>query len=66
MKRCVNFSYEEDKYFLVENTPAELGDRCGEKTYSVEVTDELLKFAKEQFKPVKEVEVPLFDFAASC
>jgi hypothetical protein len=41
-------------------------DRCGERTYSSAVTDELLKFAKDKFKPVKRVEVPVFDFAESC
>jgi HTH-type transcriptional regulator / antitoxin MqsA len=66
-KMCVTFSYEEEgKYFLVENVPAEVCERCGEKTYSPEVTDELLKFAKKQFTPVRKVEVPVFDFAASC
>jgi HTH-type transcriptional regulator / antitoxin MqsA len=66
-KMSVTFSYEEeDKYFLVENVPAEVCERCGEKTYSPEVTDELLKFAKKQFRPVRKVEVPVFDFAASC
>jgi HTH-type transcriptional regulator/antitoxin MqsA len=67
VKKCVTFSYEEEgRYFFVENVPAEVCERCGEKTYSPEVTDELLKFAKRQFKPAKKVEVPVFDFAASC
>jgi HTH-type transcriptional regulator / antitoxin MqsA len=66
-KMCVTFSYEEKgKYFLVENVPAEVCERCGEKTYSPEVADELLKFAKEQFIPAKKIEVPVFDFAANC
>jgi len=64
---CVTFSYEEEgRYFFVEHVPAEVCEQCGEKTYSPEVTDELLKFAKEQIAPVKIVEVPVFDFGASC
>jgi len=64
---CVTFTYEEEgKYFFVENVPAEVCKRCGERTYSPEVTDELLKFAREQFAPVKKIEVPVFDFSASC
>jgi hypothetical protein len=43
-----------------------LSARCGEKTYSPDVTDELLKFAKNKFKPIKKLEVPVFDFAESC
>lgn len=66
-KMLVTFSYEEkSKFFLVEHVPAEVCGRCGEKTYSPDVTDELLKFAKDKFKPVKKLEVPVFDFAGSC
>jgi len=61
--RTVNFVYENDKYLVVENVPAEVCTKCGEKTYSPEVTDELLKFSKEKFKPVKTIKVPVFDFA---
>ena len=61
------FSFEEEgKYFFVEHVPAEVCERCGEKTYSPDVTDELLKFAKDEFRPVKKLEVPVFDFAESC
>lgn len=63
----VTFSYEDEgKYFLVEHVPAEVCERCGERIYSPAVTDELLKFAKDKFRPVKRVEVPVFDFAESC
>lgn len=63
-KRMVTFSYEEeDKHLLVEHIPAEVCDKCGEKTYSPEVVDELLRFAKDKVKPVKVIEVPVFDFA---
>jgi YgiT-type zinc finger domain-containing protein len=63
----VTFSYEEgDKYFLVQHVPAEVCERCGERTYSPAVTDELLKFAMDKFQPVKKLEVPVFDFAEVC
>ena len=63
-KGLVTFYYEEDdKHLFVENVPAEICAKCGEKTYSPEVTDELLRFARDEFKPVKTVEVPVFDFA---
>lgn len=66
-KMLVTFSCEDEgRYFLVEHVPADVCDRCGEKTYSPTVTDELLKFAKDTFKPVKKLEVPVFDFAESC
>jgi len=63
-KRTVTFSYEEDeKYLFVENVPAEICTKCGEKTYSPEVTDELQRFARHEFRPVKTIDVPVFDFA---
>ena len=63
-RKMVTFTYEEDdKYLFVENVPAEVCTRCGEKTYSPEVTDQLLKFAKDGVKPAKIIKVPVFDFA---
>ena len=62
--KVVTFSYEEeDKYLFVEHVPALVCSKCGERIYSPEVTDKLLKFAKDEFRPVKTVEVPVFDFA---
>lgn len=63
-EKRVTFSYEEnDKRLFVENVPVEVCVACGEKTYSPEVTDELLRFAKEDVKPKKIIKVPVFDFA---
>lgn len=60
----VTFSYEDEhRYLLVEDVPAEVCTNCGEKCYSPTVTDDLLKFAKEEFHPVKTIEVPVFNFA---
>ena len=62
--KMVTFSYEEDdKYLFVENVPAEVCTKCGEKTYSPKVTDQLLRFVKDDVKPAKIVKVPVFDFA---
>lgn len=62
-KRLVTFTYEEgDTHLLVENVPAEVCVRCGESTFSPEVTDELIRFARNEFKPRRTIEVPVFDF----
>lgn len=62
--KLVTFTYEEDNNILfVEHVPAEVCTKCGEKTYSPAVTDELLKFAHEECKPSKTVNVPVYDFA---
>ncbi len=66
-EKLVTFSYEEgDRYLIVEHVPAEVCEKCGEKTYSPKVTDELLRFAKNEFKPKKFIKVPVFEFAESC
>ena len=63
-EKKVIFTYDEgDKYLLVENVPAFVCTKCGEKTYSPEVTDQLLKFARDEFQPVRTIEVPVFDYA---
>jgi len=49
--------------FIIENVPAEVCVRCGEKTYSPEVTDDLIRLAKKKVKPAKMVQVPVFDYA---
>jgi len=65
--KMVTFSYEDDdKHLLVEHVPAEVCDKCGEKTYSPDVADELLRFAGNEFSPVKVIEVPVYDYAESC
>ena len=65
-ERLVTFSYEEgDRHLLVENVPAQVCTKCGEKTYSPEVTDKLLRFARAEFRPVRTIRVPVFNFEAA-
>ncbi len=62
-KKDVIFHYEDDnKYLFIENVPAEVCNSCGEKTYSPDVTDKLLRYSKKQFKPSKTIEVPVYSF----
>ena len=62
-KENVTFTYEdEDRYLFVEDVPAEVCTSCGEKTYSPSVTDDLLKFARNEFQPARTIEVPIFNF----
>ena len=60
----VTFIYDYDNdYFFIENVPAEVCVQCGEKTYSPDVTDELIRFAKKELKPVRTIQVPVFEYA---
>ena len=64
LEREFTFTYEEDgKYLIIEHAPAQVCTRCGEKTYSPGVTDEILRFARKEVKPARKIEVPVYDFA---
>ena len=59
----VTFMYEQDgQFWVIQNVPAEVCVACGEKTFAPEIADEMLKFAKRRFEPVKLVEMPVFDY----
>jgi YgiT-type zinc finger domain-containing protein len=65
--RNVTFVYDEnDDCFFIENVPAEVCVQCGEKTYSPEVTDELLRLAKKKIRPARTLNVPVFDYAVQA
>ncbi|KFN37756.1 hypothetical protein KN63_08365 [Smithella sp. F21] len=63
VKEIVTFTYEEEnKYIFIEHVPADVCERCGEKMYAPEVTDELLNIARQQLKPARKIEVPVYEF----
>ena len=62
--KSVTFVYDDEgKYLAVENVPAEVCDKCGEKTYAPEIARALLNYARNQYRPTKTVAMPVFDFA---
>ncbi|MFQ5651922.1 MAG: YgiT-type zinc finger protein [bacterium] len=61
----MTFAYDsEDDYFLIENAPAEVCVQCGEKTYSPEVTDDLICLSKKKLKPARTLQVPVFEYTS--
>jgi YgiT-type zinc finger domain-containing protein len=63
ISKNVTFIHEQgEQLLLIRDVPAEVCTNCGEKTYSPEITDEIIKFAKQRFKPVKLLQVPVFDY----
>ena len=61
------FSYEDEGVCIfVEHVPADICFRCGEKTYSPDVTDALLQLAKRQMEPIKVMQIPVYDFAQAA
>ena len=64
-KKRVTFAYDEaEKHLLIENVPAEVCEQCGEITYSPDVTDKILKYANNDLKPSRTIEVPVYRFAS--
>ncbi|HUT55483.1 MAG TPA: type II toxin-antitoxin system MqsA family antitoxin [bacterium] len=53
---------EQGKYLAVENVPAQVCTRCGEKTYDPETTRLLLDYARNRRHPAKTFNMPVFDF----
>lgn len=63
VKQKVTFIYEQnEQVLLIQNVPAEVCTVCGEKTFSPDTTAEIMRFAQQQFEPVKLLEVPVFDY----
>ena len=49
-----------DDLLIVEEVPANVCDRCGEKVFTPEVTRRLQTLAKQRKKPPRTVAVPVF------
>ena len=63
VEKNVTFVYENgDQLLVIRDVPAEVCSTCGEKTYSPQITDEIMQFAKQRFEPVKLIQVPVFNF----
>jgi HTH-type transcriptional regulator/antitoxin MqsA len=50
----------DDKLLVVEEVPALVCDRCGEKVFTPEVTRKLQALGKQRKNPPRTLEVPLF------
>ena len=63
VQQDVTFFYEhDDEYLFIQNVPAEVCLQCGEKTYSPEVTDDIINLVKQKMKAKRTIEVPVFDY----
>ena len=63
----VTFSYEDgEMHILVEHVPADVCSRCGERMYAPEVTDALLRLARQQSEHVRTVQIPVYDFSKAA
>jgi len=50
------------KFFIVEHVPARVCAETGEQLFSPETVEKLQKIIREQKKPVKVIETPVYEF----
>ena len=64
VKRTVRYTLEvEGKLVIVENVPARVCLETGEQFFSPDTVERLQRMVWEQRKPVRVIEVPVFEFA---
>jgi len=51
------------RHVLVENIPARICARCGDKTFSRETTERIRRFVHGEAEPVKSVPMEVFEYA---
>lgn len=63
-EQLTTFIYEENaQVWLVRNVPALVCQRCGEKEYSAETAQRILKLLKQPLRPMEILHVPAYDLA---
>ena len=63
-QRLVTYSLELDgKFYIVENVPARVNEETGEQFFAPETVEHLHKTIRENARPRKTIETPLFDFS---
>lgn len=53
-----------DRFFVIENVPARISERTGERLFSPETVERIQAIVWGQGTPVRVLETPVFQFAA--
>lgn len=53
-----------DRFFVIENVPARVSERTGERLFSPETVERIQAIVWGQGTPVRVLETPVFQFAA--
>lgn len=53
-----------DRFFVIENVPARVSERTGERLFSPETVERIQAIIWGQGTPVRVLETPVFQFAA--
>lgn len=51
-----------DKLIVIENIPAIVCERCGDKTFSLETAEKVRLIAQDRVRPTKTIEVEVFAY----
>lgn len=61
-----SFLHQWDSNFIfIKNVPTEICESCGEKFYSPEVTDEILRISQTDNSQAKKMQIPVLNYAES-
>lgn len=52
-----------NKFYMVEQIPAQVCSRCGEITFSRETTEKIRKMLQGESQPVKSIQVEVFAYS---
>ena len=64
VERKVTYTLEVNgRFIVIENVPARVNPETGEQLFSPETVERLQKMVWEQKKPIRVMQVPVFDFA---
>jgi hypothetical protein len=54
----------DDRFIVIENVPARVSQRTGERFFAPETVERIQSIVWDQAKPVRVLETPVFQFAA--
>ena len=64
VERRVTYSLEyRGRFFLIQNVPARVDVETGERHFSPETVDRLQEVVREECRPVRTIETPVYEFA---
>lgn len=55
---------KDDKFYIIEDVPAQVNEETGEQLFSPETVEKLQKIIWEQQKPLRQITTPVYQFAS--
>jgi YgiT-type zinc finger domain-containing protein len=53
----------EEKFYIIEHVPARICQETGEEYFSPETVEHIQNIIKEQKKPIRTIETPVYNYA---